>query len=70
MKFHVPDMSCGHCVATIEKAVTAADPTATVQFDLEARTTDLSSTLSGDEIMDVLAQAGYDVTPSKRNERT
>ena len=33
MKFHVPDMSCGHCVATIEKALKAEDPTATLRTD-------------------------------------
>ena len=28
--FKVPDMSCGHCTATIEKAIKAIDPTASV----------------------------------------
>lgn len=64
MKFEVPDMSCGHCVATIEKALASADPTASVQVDLDARTTEFSSALSGDEIIQVLAKAGYTATPS------
>jgi len=34
--FDVKDMSCGHCVATITKAVQAADRDATVQIDLAA----------------------------------
>ena len=34
MKLHIPDMSCGHCVATIDKAVKATDPSAIVRPDL------------------------------------
>lgn len=64
MKFDVPEMSCGHCVETIEKAVASADPTASMQVDLNARTTEFSSTLSGDEIIQVLARAGYTALPS------
>ncbi|WP_326538028.1 heavy-metal-associated domain-containing protein [Pseudorhodoferax sp.] len=32
--FDVKDMSCGHCVASITKAVQAADPQARVEIDL------------------------------------
>jgi copper chaperone len=32
--FEVPDMSCGHCVATITQAVKAADRDAAVRVDL------------------------------------
>jgi len=46
MKFHVPDMSCGHCVATIEKALKAKDPTATLRTDLKARTAEINTTVS------------------------
>jgi copper chaperone len=34
--FEVKDMTCGHCVSTITKAVKAADKDATVQVDLAA----------------------------------
>lgn len=30
MKFHVPDISCGHCTAAIDKALKAIDPDARV----------------------------------------
>lgn len=33
--FSVPDMSCRHCVATIEDAVQAVDAKAKLSFDLE-----------------------------------
>ena len=36
LTFEVKDMTCGHCVSTITKAVEAADPGARVQIDLAA----------------------------------
>ena len=62
MKFHVPDMSCGHCVATIEKALKAEDPTATLRTDLKARTAEINTTVSSDALAQVLAAAGYHST--------
>lgn len=62
MKFHVPDMSCGHCVATIENAVKTADPAAILRTDLDARTAEIDTTLSSDAISQVLATAGYPST--------
>ncbi|MFQ6747711.1 heavy-metal-associated domain-containing protein [Bordetella pertussis] len=35
--FHVPDMTCGHCVKSITQAVQQAVPQALVQIDLAAR---------------------------------
>ena len=32
--FEVQDMTCGHCVASITKALQAADPQAKVEIDL------------------------------------
>lgn len=37
LTFDVQDMSCGHCVASITKAVQAADPQARVEVDLARR---------------------------------
>ena len=62
MKFYVPDMSCGHCVATIEKALKAADPTATLRTDLGERTAEIDTTVPSDAISQVLAAAGYPLT--------
>ena len=36
LTFEVKDMTCGHCVGAITKAVEAADPGARVQIDLAA----------------------------------
>jgi copper chaperone len=35
--FEVNDMTCGHCVGAITKAVASVDPGATVQVDLASR---------------------------------
>ena len=45
-RFTVPDMSCGHCTAAIEKAVKSIDPTATVACDLETKTVAVETFLS------------------------
>ena len=37
MKFSVPEMSCSHCTASIEKSIKAKDPAAAVSTDLETR---------------------------------
>ncbi len=39
--FEVKDMSCGHCVGTINRAVNAADPDANVQIDLATHRVDI-----------------------------
>ena len=41
--FQVNDMTCGHCVGTITKAVTAADKGATVRIDLASHRVDIES---------------------------
>ena len=38
MKFHIPDMSCGHCTVAITKEIAVLDPAAEVSTDLDART--------------------------------
>lgn len=59
MKFSVPDMSCGHCTAAIEKAIRAADPAATVHTDLGERRVEVGSTLDTEALIAVLDRAGY-----------
>jgi copper chaperone len=60
MKFNVPDMSCGHCTAAIEKSIKAVDPIAQVSFDLGIRHVEVLSTLSETEIGTSIKDAGYD----------
>ncbi|MEQ9040211.1 MAG: heavy-metal-associated domain-containing protein [Silicimonas sp.] len=59
--FNVPDMSCGHCTAAIEKAIKAIDPTAKVACDLGTRTVAVESFLSDRAVSEAIRNAGYDV---------
>ncbi len=61
-KLNIPDMSCGHCKAAIEKAVTAMDASARLTFDMDARTVDVESGASLDRILAALKAEGYDAT--------
>lgn len=60
--FTVPGMSCGHCKAAIEKAVTAADSSAAIAFDMDARRIDVSSSLTVEDLTALLAKEGYSST--------
>ena len=62
--FKVPDMSCGHCTATIERAIKAIDPTATVSCDTGRRTVEIESVLNERALAEAIRNAGYGVTAS------
>lgn len=57
--FHLPDMSCGHCVAAITEALKAADPEARLEFQREARKVEVQSKLDDARVAEVLVEAGY-----------
>lgn len=60
LKLKVPEMSCGHCASTIEKAVKGVDPTARVAVDLGSSTVAVETTADEASIRDVIKSAGYD----------
>ena len=64
MKFHVPDMSCGHCTAAITKEIKASDPNAAVETDLTTHTVAVTSTQSDAAMIAAIKAAGYDATPA------
>jgi len=57
--YHIPDMSCGHCKATIETTIQALDPAARIDFDMAARRISVESTLDAVQIQAALGQTGY-----------
>ncbi|NDW54295.1 heavy-metal-associated domain-containing protein [Aliiroseovarius sp. PrR006] len=61
-RFHVPDMSCGHCKAVIEKAVLTADGQAQLAFDLDAHEVRITSEITDHELLAILAKEGYPAT--------
>lgn len=63
MKFHVPDMSCGHCTAAVDKALRAIDPIASIDIDLTSKTVKIASTKDGFALQAALNDAGYPATP-------
>lgn len=58
--FEVKDMTCGHCVSTITKAVKAADAAAVVDIDLAAHLVRIASnTSTAQSLGAVITEAGY-----------
>ncbi|WEX78992.1 heavy-metal-associated domain-containing protein [Sinorhizobium numidicum] len=56
---NVPDMTCGHCVSAVEKAVKAVDPNAKVAVNLEAKTASIDSEVGADAFIAAIEDAGY-----------
>ena len=59
---NVPDMSCGHCKATVEKAVTAVDASAKVDVDLSTRKVEITSSVASSTLLGALKAVGYPAT--------
>lgn len=63
-KLMIPEMSCGHCKATVEKTIKTLDPAATLDFDMTARSVKIDSSAALPAMQAALSQAGYDATPA------
>jgi copper chaperone len=61
-EYDIPDMSCGHCVATVEKAIKAADPKASAEVDLMKRRALVTSAVDPQAIAAAIDDAGYPAT--------
>lgn len=62
--FEVKDMTCGHCVSTITKAVRAADKDAKVQIDLATQRVLIEpAEADAAELSDAIKEAGYTPVP-------
>lgn len=64
MEFSVPEMSCGHCTAAIEKAVKDVDPAAMVNCDLDTRRVTVDTSLSQADVSQAITEAGYESEPA------
>ncbi len=62
IKLHVPDMSCGHCKASIITAVEGADPLAELTFDMDARHVEIDSDIDLGDLTVLLKDAGFAAT--------
>jgi len=62
--FRVEDMTCGHCVSTITKALKAADKDAKVTIDLARHLVMVEPTeADAQALSDAIAEAGYTPVP-------
>jgi copper chaperone len=62
--FKVSDMTCGHCVSTITRALKGADKDAKIQIDLASRVVHVESTTADSEVLaDAIREAGYSPAP-------
>jgi copper chaperone len=58
--FEVNDMTCGHCVSTISKAVNSVDKDAKVQIDLGVRRVQVEpAAATAQQLRDAIKDAGY-----------
>lgn len=62
--FEVTDMTCSHCVATVEKAVRSVDSAADVKIDLANLLVKIESTEPAASFAGAIEEAGY--TPKLR----
>ncbi|MBB4186281.1 heavy-metal-associated domain-containing protein [Sinorhizobium terangae] len=62
-RYKIDEMSCGHCVGTIEKAIRAIDPVAKVEANLGTKEVRVETTADSDVIVEALKTAGYDSLP-------
>jgi len=63
----VEGMSCGHCSARVEKALTALEGVASASVNLETKEVrvELTGDLDVDTLTDAVEDAGYDVVEVK-----
>jgi copper chaperone len=60
-QLEVGEMSCGHCVASVTKAVQAIDAAAKVDVDLAQRRVSVQSSAPLERVSDAIEDAGYPV---------
>ena len=58
--YSVPEISCGHCTATIEGAVQGLGGVKRVNVDIDAKTVTVDGG-DGDAIVTAIEDAGFDV---------
>ncbi|OBV36697.1 heavy-metal-associated domain-containing protein [Janthinobacterium psychrotolerans] len=61
-QLQVENMSCGHCVNAVTKAVQSVDPQAQVQIELDEKSVKVGTDKSLEAISAAIAEAGYPVT--------
>ena len=60
-QLQVENMSCGHCVGAVTKAVQAIDASARVEIDLASKSVKIDSASALAPLKSAIADAGYPV---------
>ena len=63
IQFQVNDMTCGHCAATITKAVKALDASARIDIDIATHRVAVESVTSNQVLENAIRAAGYTPQP-------
>lgn len=64
ISFHVPDMTCGHCVNTITQAIHAQYPEASVEADVDTHTLKVVGVDDTANLARIITEEGY--SPSQK----
>ncbi|MFM2068471.1 MAG: Periplasmic mercury ion-binding protein [Pseudomonadota bacterium] len=59
LELKLPDMSCGHCAATVRRTVQALDAQAEVEVDLATRTVRIDADADEASVRAALTEQGY-----------
>lgn len=59
LTFRVNDMTCGHCVAAITRAVKEAEPAAQVEIDLSRHLVKIDKASDAAGVEEAIREAGY-----------
>lgn len=64
-QLQVEEMSCGHCVASVTKAVKALDALATVEVDLASKQVKVDSQATLETLKSAIVAAGFPVSAAR-----
>ena len=59
IELHIKDMTCGHCVQTITRAVKEVDAKAGLKVDLPSQRVEIESSHEPEEFLDAIHEQGY-----------
>lgn len=64
IELSVKEMTCGHCIDTVTRAVKSIDPEAQVQVDLGSKRVRVQGRATQDGLLRALNDAGYPAVPA------
>lgn len=65
IELSVNDMTCGHCVSAVTKAVKQLDRDAEVTVDLGTKRVSVNGQVPRDAVIRALGEAGYEAVPAE-----